>query len=115
MTKYKIYVDKMLSENKQVFDEFKLIHDAYTLNPDNNQDKFNLEGEKVLEVIRDYENRLCANTERGVYNKYSTNLSEKFQQEVKKHFPMIDCIGLIVEKGNSPNNVQFAIKKIKLG
>ncbi len=106
MVKYKEYVQKMLDENKEVFDAFQKLHDKYELNPDELQDKFNEEGEKILEIVRKYEGRLCRNTERGMYNKFSTGLSEKFQNEVKHHFPMIDHIGLIVEK--------FSIKKISL-
>jgi len=106
MVKYKQYVQKMLDENKKVFDAFQKLHNRYELNPDELQDKFNEKGEKILEIVREYESRLCRNTERGMYNKFSTGLAEKFQKEVKRHFPMIDHIGLIVTK--------FSIKKIDL-
>lgn len=110
MVKYKEYLQKMLSENKQVFDNFKKIHDAYSLNQNNMQSEYNNQGGKILEIIRDYENKLCSNTERGMYNKFSANLAQKFQDEVRKVFPMIDHIGLKEEvKDNS-----FFIKRIKL-
>ncbi|KKR30778.1 hypothetical protein A2715_02085 [Candidatus Woesebacteria bacterium RIFCSPHIGHO2_01_FULL_39_32] len=114
MTKYKEYFEKMLAENKELFDEFKKIHAQYTLDPDRLQDQFNLQGEKILEVIREYENRLCADTERGMYNKFSVALAEKFQNEVQYHFPMIDHIGLIVEKDQPAYEESFSIKKIDL-
>jgi hypothetical protein len=104
VTKYKEYVQKMLSENKELFDEFRKLHDDYALNPNHLQDKFNKEGSKILEIIHEYENRLCANTERGIYNKYSGNLAEKFQDEVRTLFPMIDHVGIRT----------FNIKKINL-
>jgi len=113
MTKYKDYVNKMLDENKKLFETFKKLHDDYALNQDPLQEKFNTEGEKILEVVRDYENRLCANTERGMYNKYSPNLAEKFQDEVRKVFPMIDHIGLIVETPKNQDKT-FLLKKITL-
>ena len=97
----------MLEDNKELFDSFKLLHDEYALNPSAFQDKFNTQGEKVMAVIREYENRLCANTERGMYSKYSTQLAEKFQNEVRTHFPMVDRIGLIIDP-------EFTIKKIYL-
>lgn len=106
MTKYKQYFDKMITDNKSAFEEFRILHDKYALNPDENQLAFNESGEKILEIVHEYENRLCANTERGMYNKFSGNLSEKFQAEVRKHFPMFDHIGLKV-------NV-FKLKKIIL-
>ncbi|MCH7641084.1 hypothetical protein IID22_02735 [Patescibacteria group bacterium] len=108
MVKYKEYYQKMLEDNGEIFSSFKNLHDSYTLNPQSHQKEFNTRGEKVLEIIREYENRLCTNTERGVYNKYSAKLAEKFQNEVRVHFPMIDRIGLIIDKPG------FAIKKINL-
>lgn len=103
----------MLNENKDLFGEFKKLHDNYSLNPESLQEIYNSEGEKVLEIIREYENRLCANTERGMYNKYSATLAEKFQSEVRQQFPMIDHIGLRIENGSSPNPT-FSLKKINL-
>lgn len=113
MTKYKEYFDRMLNENKKLFDEFQKIHNDYALNPETFQETYNKEGEKILEVTREYENRLCANTERGIYNKYSANLAEKFQGEVRKRFPMIDYIGLKIEKSET-KIPDFFVKKINL-
>lgn len=107
MVKYREYFQKMLEDNRELFDSFKTLHDEYALNQDAFQNKFNAQGEKVLTIIREYENRLCANTERGMYSKYSTQLAEKFQNEVRTHFPMVDRIGLIVDS-------EFTIKKIYL-
>src|SRR3989344_610048 len=98
MTKYKEYFDKMLKENKEAFDSFAKLHLDYSLDEDGLQDKFNTEGEKILTIVSEYENRLCKNTENGIYNKFSGGLAEKFQALVKSHFPLIDHIGLIVEK-----------------
>ncbi|OGM10408.1 hypothetical protein A2Z67_02905 [Candidatus Woesebacteria bacterium RBG_13_36_22] len=111
MVKYKEYFQKMLRENRKLFDEFKKIHDNYALNSDGLQEEFNKQGEKVLEVIREYENRLCANTERGMYNKFSTGLAQKFQDEIRKEFSMIDYVGL---KAETERISSFFIKKIKL-
>lgn len=107
MTKYKEYFENMVRENKELFDSFKRLHDEYALNPDNLQDKFNKEGEKVLEVTRQWENKLCKQSEKAGYSKYTTNLSEKFQAEVKKLFPMIDHVGIIAKKEKA-----FFLKKI---
>lgn len=106
MTKYKQYVAKMFEKRSKDFERFKIIHDKYTLDANEWQKEFNFEGEKILEIIREWEDRLCKNTERGMYSKYSTLLAEKFQTEIKKHFPMIDRIGIQIE--------DFNIKKIKL-
>jgi hypothetical protein len=108
-SKYKQYFEKMVSENKKLFDDFTTVHFEYSANPELNQDAFNKKGERVLEVVRDYENKLCKNTERGVYSKFSGNLAQKFHDEIKKHFPLIDHIGLKAEKEKV-----FSIKKISL-
>jgi len=107
VVKYKEYFQKMLADNKSVFDSFRKLHDKYALNPDLHQKELNKKGEKVLMLVREYENKLCANTERGVYSKFSTQLAEKFQNEVHTHFPMVVSIGLApIDKD------LFTIKKI---
>ena len=108
MVKYKKYFQKMLEDNGEIFNSFKNLHDNYALNPQSRQLEFNTQGKKVLKIIREYENRLCSDTERGVYSKYSARLAEKFQNEIRAHFPMVDRIGLTIDKPG------FAIKKINL-
>lgn len=94
MTKYRAAVQQMLEENKELFDEFKPIHDAYVLNPAVNQAKYNAIGSTVMDVIRDYERRLCAKMGGGMYSKFSANLSEKFMEEIKSIYPKIMFIGV---------------------
>lgn len=84
----------MLEENKELFDEFKPIHDAYVLNPAANQSKYNAIGATVMDVIREYERRLCAKMGAGQYSKFSMNLSEKFMEEIKNIYPKIMFIGV---------------------
>ncbi len=98
----------MLDAEKELFDSFRLLHGEYALAKDTEplQAKFNQEGEKVLKVVRTWEDKLCHQSEKGGYGVYSGNLAEKFQAEVKKEFPMIDHVGIIVKT--------FSLKKIKL-
>lgn len=84
----------MLDENKELFDEFKPIHDAYVLSPAVNQAKYNAIGSEVMDVIREYERRLCAKMGAGQYSKFAINLSEKFMAEIKAIFPKIMFIGV---------------------
>lgn len=119
MQRYKEYVKKMIDENKKLFAAFQKIHDKYCLNQSLHQEKYNIEGEKALEVVREYENRVCSNTERGMYNKFSANLADKFQKEVRKVFPMIDHVGLKIEKpkfsinGIFPPQPQPAVERVE--
>ncbi|MCL4200608.1 hypothetical protein KJZ67_04720 [Patescibacteria group bacterium] len=94
MTKYRAAVQQMLDENRELFEEFKPIHDAYVLNPAANQSKYNTIGSTVMDVIRDYERKLCAKMGAGQYSKFSMNLSEKFMEEIKKIYPKIMFIGV---------------------
>lgn len=111
--RYKEYFDKMISENKDTFEAFTRLHFEYSIDQNKLQSKFNEEGGKIQDIIRNYENRLCSNTERGMYNQYSTGLSEKFWAEIRKHFPLIDHIGLIVETGSPVlEEPAFSLKKI---
>jgi hypothetical protein len=96
----------MVSENKSAFDKFTRIHFEYSIDQDKNQEKFNEEGEKINIIIHEYEDRLCKNSEGAGFGKYTSNLAEKFQDEVRSHFPLIDHIGIVVSN--------FSLKKINL-
>jgi gamma-glutamylcysteine synthetase len=106
MTKYREYYQKMVNNNKKLFEDFQRLHDRYVLDEEKWQDKFNEEGEKILDVVREYENKLCSQSEKGGYSNFTPKLAEKFREEIKKHFSMIEHIGIKVEV--------FALKKIKL-
>lgn len=106
MTKYKEYFEKMVEENKELFDDFKKLHAEYDLKGDEIQEKFNKEGEKILSVVHEWENRLCKSSEGAGFGTFTTNLAEKFQSEVRSSFPLIDHVGIIVKP--------FNLKKIKL-
>lgn len=94
--RYKQAFQEMYDQNKDLFDSFKSIHDGFQKNPESFQFRFNKAGKKVIEVIREHEAKLCGKTERGVYSKFSGNLSDKFWGEVKQRFPKIDFVGVKV-------------------
>lgn len=96
----------MVSENKEVFDKFTKSHFEYSIDQNKNQEEFNEIGEKVLSIIHEWEDRLCKQSENAGFGSYTTNLAEKFQAEIRSHFPLIDHIGIVVKK--------FSIKKISL-
>jgi hypothetical protein len=106
MTKYKEYFDRMVSENKEAFDRFTQKHFEYSTDQNKYQEEFNKEGESILVIIKEWEDKLCSQSEKAGFASYTGNLAEKFQDEVKSHFPLIDHIGIVVNK--------FSLKKIKL-
>jgi len=109
VTKYKELIQVMISKNKELFDEFTRLHAEYGLEPDKHQEEFNHIGAKVMNVVKEYENKLCGRSENNGYASFSGNLAERYQNEVRKIFPLIDHIGIIVKKVPS-----FTIKKINL-
>ncbi len=115
MQKYKEYVDRMLLTHKTQFDEFKHIHDRYVLEQGKFQDEFNESGEKIREILNEWENKLCKQSEVGGYSHYTPKLAEKFREEVRKHFSMIDFIGVKVSYNPSSTKADdFLLKKISL-
>lgn len=96
MQKYQQMMDKMVEEHKELFENFGDIHREYAINPRQWQKLFNQYGAEVVEIIREYERKLCANMATGKYGQFSRNLSEKFWAEVKKIFPKIDFVGIVV-------------------
>ena len=85
---------RMLDENKELFDTFTQVHAALILNPELNKSRFNNLGNEVLDVVRQYERILCGKTESGQYGKFSSGLSQKFWNEVRKLYPKIDFVGI---------------------
>lgn len=98
----------MLLENKSAFAQFEQIHHLYALQPEKYQLEFNQAGKPIMEICKDYENRLCRFSEKGSYAKFSTKLAEKFWEQVRKKYPKIDFVGV---KLSSPD---MEIKRIKL-
>ena len=97
MREYQKMMTKMMEEHKELFENFTDIHNEYAMNPAQWQKLFNQYGAEVVEIIREYERRLCANMATGKYGQFSANLSEKFWEEVKKSFPKIDFVGVKIE------------------
>ena len=95
MVKYKKAFKEMLEDNQSLFNSFKQTHDSYAKDKDTNRDIFNEEGTKVLRVIRRYENVLCSKSENSGYGKFSSNLSEKFWEEVRSYLPLIDQVNIV--------------------
>lgn len=92
----------MLEDHAMLFKEFKLVHANFVLDPQKHQDEFNRLGADVVDIIRDYEDRLCRHSEKGQYGKYSHKLAEKFQDQVRELFPKIDDVGIVKEYVQTP-------------
>jgi len=98
-TKYMQVFNEMVTKHEKEFDSFQEIHNQYTDDPQKWQETFNDEGMKILEIIREYENKLCGHMENTANATYSANLAEKFRGEIKKYLPKLDMIGVKISFG----------------
>ncbi len=96
--KYKQYFILMEEQNKQLFADFFRIHQLFELEGAKHEAKFHQVGQQVVDVIRDWDRRLCSAMGRGAFSQYSQKLSEKFWAEARKTFPLIDKVGVRVKK-----------------
>jgi hypothetical protein len=96
--KYKAYFKDMIAQNEAVFGRFKGVHNLYQKDKKTHQAVFNDEGKVVVEIIRDWEKRLCGHMEKGNNAVYSARLAEKFWSEVRLMFPLIDFVGAEIKK-----------------
>lgn len=96
--KYKAYFKQMLEENADLFGRFKGIHELYSKDKKTHQAIFNDEGKVIVEIVRQWEKRLCGHMEKGNNGVYSARLAEKFWAEVRSLFPLIDFVGAEVKK-----------------
>lgn len=96
MPKYRDYFRQMLSEHQEAFTDFAQIHAKYQIDQQKWQSEYNKVGKPIQKLIYEYEQKLCGHSEKGEYAKYSAKLAEKFRDEVKAFFPMIDFIGVTV-------------------
>jgi len=94
MSKYQKLFLEMLEYNEELFTSFKELNSKYEIDPESVKDEFNSTGEKVLRVIRRYEDILCSKSEGGKYGKFSSNLADKFWEQIRGYFPKIDFIGM---------------------
>lgn len=117
MTKYREYFERMVTSEKIKFDAFTKLHMQFSLDQDKLQEEFNKEGAKIMEIIREWENKLCSTSDKAGYGGYTSNLSEKFWSEIRKSYPLIDYVGVIVKsqpKADRPLDEKFRITKINL-
>ena len=93
-SKYQKYYQDMIDSNKELFDQFKVIHDKYSSDPEKNKNEFNAIGSQVMKVIRSYETHLTSEMNSSSYSRFATGLSDKLWSVVRKAYPMIDFVGV---------------------
>lgn len=91
--KYRQLFLEMVENNRDLFLDFKEIHDKYMEDENAYRVEFNEKGAKVVEIVRDYERRLTSQQDRGQYSKFSSGLADKFWDQVRGFLPKIDFVG----------------------
>lgn len=92
--KYKQYAQEMMDQHEELFAEFQVIHDGYKQDRKKWSQQFHTKGKEVVDIIREWEQRLCSGMERGNNAVYSMKLAEKFWDEIKKRFSHIELVGV---------------------
>jgi len=94
--KYLQFYNLMMEQKGDVFEAFKPIHDAFAASRDDKKAEaaFHAEGQKVVDVVRDWDRRLCAGMGRGTFSNYTQKLSETFWDRIRKDFALIDLVGV---------------------
>lgn len=94
MTKYRQYFQQMLDQHQAEFAAFKIVHDGYQTDRKQWSQRFHAEGQPIVDLIRDYERRLCSGMEKGKNALFSARVAEKFWAEVKTYLPLIERVGV---------------------
>ncbi len=92
-TKHDKYYQLMRQSNQDLFDKFS----AFTsdnLSSSQQATDFDEVGREVLDVIRFWERKLCSGMERGRHAQFSNQLADKFWQQVRNDYPLIDQVGV---------------------
>jgi hypothetical protein len=96
--KYKKYFEEMFAQNRELFLKFKLVNDDYGKNREKYKEEFDQVGSQVLVIVKDWERRLCGHMEKGENAMFSSNVAEKYYEEIRKYFPYFDQIGVKIRK-----------------
>lgn len=94
MTKYQAYYQKMWETHKTLLSEFLDTHDKFKSDRKKYSKEYNDKGKAVREIMEEWDARLCQQMERGQNAVFSSKVSEKFWNEVKKDFPLIEFVGV---------------------
>jgi hypothetical protein len=94
MTKYKKYIQEMYDSAPELFTNFQPVHDGYKVDRKKWSKQFHEQGQPVVDLMREWENRLCSGMERGKNAAYSARLADKFWDEVKQRFSHIQLVGV---------------------
>jgi len=92
--KYKQYIQEMSELHEELFQQFDQVHQGYLTDRKAWSARFHQVGGQVVEIMRDWEHRLCSGMERGSNAVYSVKLADKYWAEIKKRYSRIEMVGV---------------------
>jgi hypothetical protein len=92
--KYKQFFQEMSDEHQELFVRFDAVHTGYLHNRKAFSAQFHSLGQEVVDIMRDWERRLCAGMERGSNGVFSSKVADKFWAEIKKRYSHIELVGV---------------------
>lgn len=94
--RYKKIFEEIWEQNKELFQEFIILNNDYGDSERRKEveDDFQKVGEEVKALLQEGENRLCGHMEKGVNRVFSSNLADKYWDEVRKYLKYIDMVGV---------------------
>ncbi len=95
--KFKEYFNQMFEQNREEFMQFMILNDQYSKDKKLMKGELDEKGEKVVQIVKEWEDKLCKTMEKGENGAYSSKLGEKFQAEVGKYFPYIHEVGVKIQ------------------
>ena len=98
--KYKQIFETIWNENKILFQKFLLLNNDYsdTKKRKSLEEKFQTIGKQVRDLLLEGEQDLCRQMEKSEHRFYSSNLSEKYWDEVRRYFKYIDQVGVVTKR-----------------
>lgn len=93
-TKFQEFYKLMYAENQELFDYFKALCESFEKDRELYQERFHEEGKKVMRIMQDWDRKLCKKMDKTGRGNYSTAVSEKFWEVIRKDFPLINQVGV---------------------
>ena len=99
--KFKKIFENLWKENEKIFKKFFLLNSDYAQAGKRRkiENEFQKVGNQVKEILQKGEDELCRQMEKSQHRFYSSNLADKYWDEVRKYFKYIDLVGVIVRNG----------------
>ena len=93
---FKKAIEEMVEVNRKELEKFSEIHNLFKKDQVKYKEIFDETGKPVLRLIEEAENRLCGKMEGSGRGKFSAKLAEKFRDEIRKIYPLIDLVGVTI-------------------